>query len=105
MTAPVSIGSMFELKTDLDGGAKLQSWMRLAYIHENFTSRTVNPSFIAAPGYAFVINGAHTPRDTANLKAGFVLPLSANTSIFANLNADLSNAHTYDFSGGLSVKW
>lgn len=42
-------------------GSSLYAWARATWVHEFLPHRTVNPSFIAAPGFDFVIDCALAP--------------------------------------------
>jgi hypothetical protein len=83
------------LGTQLDskmtpGGQPLQSWLRLAWVHELEPYRTINSSFIAAPGFDFIINGALAARETARVDVGFNFGATKNVGLFANFDGEFS---------------
>jgi uncharacterized protein with beta-barrel porin domain len=76
-------------------------------VHEFDTRRTIENSFIAAPGYSFVIEGARAPRDSARANIGARLSLSKNFYIFGSADGDFSPSGVSSLAGmgGLSISW
>ncbi|WP_352667801.1 autotransporter domain-containing protein [Mesorhizobium australicum] len=55
---PVSLGLQLDTTIAVGGDQSLQAWGRAAWVHEFEPDRSVRPSFQAAPGYSFVVQGA-----------------------------------------------
>jgi outer membrane autotransporter protein len=75
-------------------------------MHEFEPYRTINPSFIAAPGYDFIINGAVAPRDAARVDAGWNFSVSRTVGLFTNFDGEFSGrGNAYSGSGGFRISW
>jgi uncharacterized protein with beta-barrel porin domain len=106
-TLPSFLGAQFDAETYLGGGKTLSSWAKLSWVHEFDTRRTIENSFIAAPGYSFVIEGARAPRDSARANIGARLSLSKDLQIFGSADGDFSPSGVSSLAGmgGLRFSW
>jgi uncharacterized protein with beta-barrel porin domain len=106
-TLPSFLGAQFDAETYIGGGRNLSSWARLSWVHEFDTRRTIENSFIAAPGYSFVIEGARAPSDSARANIGARLSLSKNFAIFGSADGDFSSSGLSSFAGmgGMRISW
>ncbi len=103
---PAFVGTEFEQKFAISGDRLLSSWLRVAWMHEFEPYRTINPTFIAAPGYDFIIDGAVAPRDAARVSTGVKVELDKNVLVFTNFDGEFSNkSYWYAGSGGFKVIW
>ena len=103
---PLFLGAQFDSKIITADGRPLSSWLRVAWMHEFEPYRTINPSFIAAPGYDFIINGAVAPRDAARVDAGWNFSVSRNVGLFTNIDGEFSGrGNAYSGSGGFRISW
>jgi len=59
-------------------------------MHDFEPYRTIDPSFVTAPGYNFIINGAVAPRDAAQVNVGLKYGLTKNAALFTNFNGEFS---------------
>jgi len=85
---------------------KVDVWARGAWKHEFDASRSVEASFIAAPGFDFVIQGAEPPRNSFVTSVGLKLNLTKNASIFGTFEGDFgSGATSVGGTGGIVVAW
>ena len=60
---PSFLGMQLEAKTDLPNQMALDGWVRASWMHEFDAGRSVESSFISAPGFDFVTQGAQPARD------------------------------------------
>jgi uncharacterized protein with beta-barrel porin domain len=102
---PLSLGTQFDSKFDV-AWIPVAWWLRAAWVHEFEPDRTINPSFLAAPAYDFVVNGATAARDAARLDAGLKLAVSSNVALFTTFNGEFSDkGNSYAGTGGLKISW
>jgi hypothetical protein len=86
--------------------AGLSEWVRGAWKHEFDTQRSVEDSFLAAPGFNFVIDGARATRDPAWVNTGARLAITPSVALFAAFAGNLSpTSHSYSGTGGVRVSW
>jgi uncharacterized protein with beta-barrel porin domain len=105
-STPFSLGLQLDLKGATSGGQSLSGWMRAAWSHEFDRNRTVNPSFIAAPGYGFIIDGAAAPQDSASVEAAVRLGLNRQTSLYAHFNGNYSSVgNSVVGAAGVQFEW
>jgi outer membrane autotransporter protein len=105
-SVPAYVGAQVDAKTVLDNKYSLYGWMRAAWVHEFEPHRSIDASFIAAPGFGFVIQGAQQAPDMAKINTGVKLNVSDHLSLSASFNANLApTAQSYSGFGGLRVAW
>ncbi|TPM31479.1 hypothetical protein FJ967_24885 [Mesorhizobium sp. B2-3-4] len=103
---PVSLGLQLDTTIPVGGDRSLQAWGRAAWVHEFEPDRSVRPSFQAAPGYSFVIQGAAAAEDAVAVDAGLKMNWSSNTSMFATFDGKFGDGvQTYGGNVGLRVNW
>ena len=102
---PAYVGAQLDGKQDLANGGSLYGWIRAAWVHEFLPYRTVNPSFISAPGFGFVIEGAQAPTDLARISAGGKVGLNDRVSVSLDVRADLYRTPSYSGWAGVHVAW
>ncbi|TPK98066.1 autotransporter domain-containing protein [Mesorhizobium sp. B2-4-12] len=73
ISLPVSLGLQLDTTVAVGGTTTLQAWGRAAWQHEFKPDRSVEPTFQAAPGYAFVVQGASAAEDAVAVNAGVKL--------------------------------
>ncbi|WP_156898221.1 hypothetical protein [Methylocapsa acidiphila] len=106
LSLPSFVGAQFDAKLALWDGAVLKPWLRLSWVHEFDPNRTILPSFISAPGFDFLIQGAQAARNAARLGTGFELGITREAAIFANFAGDFSNKSIgYGGLGGIKISW
>ena len=105
-SVPSFVGAQLNASTQIGPGLLLDSWLRAAWKHEFASRRSIDATFIAAPGFDFVIDGAKPPRDAARLNVGARLIIGANVSVFAAFDSDLAaGSRNLAGSGGIRVQW
>jgi len=104
---PLFLGTQFDSKFEI-ASMPAAWWLRAAWVHEFESDRTINPSFLAAPGYDFVVNGATPARDAARFDAGLKLAVRRNAELFTTFNGEFSDkgkGSSYAGTGGLRISW
>ena len=104
-SVPAYVGGQFDVKTDLGAGYSLYSWLRGEWVHEFEPQRSIEVSFIAAPGFPFTIQGAQAPSDFPRLNTGAKFNVSDHLSFTASFNADLYNTPSYSGTAGIRFTW
>ena len=104
-SVPAYIGAQVDSKRYFDNGYSLFGWMRAEWVHEFEPHRTIDPAFIVAPGFNFVIEGARAATDMARISMGGKLTVSEHASLTANVNADLYRTPSYSAMGGFRFVW
>jgi uncharacterized protein with beta-barrel porin domain len=105
LSIPAFVGAQFDARQSLANGGSLQGWLRTEWVHEFEPHRTVNPSFLAAPGFGFVIEGAEAPTDLARITVGGKVALDKNVSVTTDLRADLYATPSYSGWTSFRVNW
>ncbi|RUX24454.1 autotransporter domain-containing protein [Mesorhizobium sp. M7A.F.Ca.US.011.01.1.1] len=106
ISLPVSLGLQLDTSVAVGETATLQAWGRAAWLHEFRPDRSVEPTFQAAPGYAFVVQGAAAAQDAVAVNAGVKLNWSSNTSVFATFDGKFADrVQTYGGNVGFRVNW
>src|SRR5262249_6742775 len=104
-SVPLFVGTQFDSKFEV-ASMPAAWWLRAAWVHEFEPDRTINPTFLAAPGYDFIIHGATAARDAARLDAGLKLAVRRNAALFATFNGEFSDkGNSYAGTGGLRISW
>jgi uncharacterized protein with beta-barrel porin domain len=103
---PVSLGLQLDTTVGVGDGKSLQAWGRAAWVHEFEPDRSVEPSFQAAPGYPFVIQGAAAAEDAVAVNAGIKMNWSSRTSMYAAFDGKFGEGlQAYGGNVGLKVDW
>ncbi len=104
-SVPGYLGMQLDSKQYFGNGTSFDGWMRAEWVHEFEPHRTIDPAFIAAPGFGFIIEGAQAAPDMARLSMGGKLNLTPNLSLTGNVRADLYRTPSFTGWGGLRVAW
>jgi uncharacterized protein with beta-barrel porin domain len=104
-SVPAYIGAQIDSKRYFDNGYSLYGWMRAEWVHEFEPYRSIDPAFIAAPGFNFVIEGAKAATDMARLSMGGKLNVNDHVAFTAGVSTDLYRTPSFSASGGLRVAW
>jgi uncharacterized protein with beta-barrel porin domain len=102
---PAYIGAQIDDKQYIGGGYSVYSWMRAEWVHEFEPQRSIDPAFIAAPGFNFVIDGAPAAADLARIDTGVKLNVSQHVSFMVSFDTDLYQTPSYSGWGGFKVNW
>jgi outer membrane autotransporter protein len=102
---PAFLGAQFDARQQLANGGSLYGWLRTEWVHEFLPHRTVDPSFIAAPGFGFVVEGAAAPTDLARISMGGKVALNDSVSVTADVRADIYHTPSYSGFAGVRVAW
>ena len=103
---PSFLGLQLEAKGDLPNQMGLDVWARGAWKHEFDPTRSIESSFIAAPGFDFAIQGAQPPRDAFVASVGLKLNVTKNAAIFGTFEGQFgSGASSVGGTGGLVLTW
>ncbi len=103
---PSYLGLQLETKASIGGEMNLDAWVRAAWKHEFDTGRSIESSFISAPGFDFTIQGARPPSDALVTSVGLKLKITNNAAIFGTFEGQFgSGANSYGGTGGLVVSW
>jgi uncharacterized protein with beta-barrel porin domain len=105
-SVPAYIGAQVDAKANLGNSYLLDGWIRAAWVHEFEADRSIDASFIAAPGFGFVVEGAQPARDMARISTGAKLNVSEHVSFSASVDANLApSGQSYSGFGGFRVSW
>ncbi|KAA3448911.1 hypothetical protein C7I87_18900 [Mesorhizobium sp. SARCC-RB16n] len=103
---PTSLGLQLDTTIGVGNGQSLQVWGRAAWVHEFEPDRSVKPSFQAAPGTSFVIQGASAAEDAVAVNAGLKMNWSSSTSMFAAFDGKFGDGvQAYGGNVGFRVNW
>jgi len=105
-SVPTQLGVQLKAKTKPAPGKTLTAVVRVAWEHEFEPGRSMQSSFVTAPGYNFVIQGAQPPVDSLRAGAGLNLSVNRNFSVYANFDCDYGESgHSYAGMAGLRLSW
>jgi uncharacterized protein with beta-barrel porin domain len=104
-SVPAYLGVQLDSKQSFANGGSLYGWIRTAWVHEFLPHRTINPAFISAPGFGFVIEGAEAPTDLARISAGGKVGFNDSVSVSLDVRADLYRTPSYSGWTGVHVAW
>jgi uncharacterized protein with beta-barrel porin domain len=104
-SVPAYAGMQFDQKHVFDDGRSFYGWMRATWVHEFETERSINPSFIAAPGFDFIIQGAPAAKDLARVGLGGKYSVNNSLAFTANFNADIYHTPSYAWDAGFRIAW
>ena len=103
---PSRLGLQLKTNTDLASDTVLSLALSGAWKHEFKPERSIESSFIAAPGFDFVIRGAQPPIDVLLANIGLNLTISKSLTLFGNFEYDaFGMGHSYAGMAGLNVSW
>jgi uncharacterized protein with beta-barrel porin domain len=87
---PTVLGAQVDGDTQLSSRT-LKAWARLAWVHEFLGQRSVTAGFNTLPGNNFTVDGATAASDAMRISFGGSYAVTAQTSLFANGTAELSD--------------
>jgi outer membrane autotransporter protein len=103
---PGYLGMQFDGTWNLPNGARLQPFIRLAWMHDFMPSRDVARSFAELPGVRFSGSALPQPRDAAAIHVGSQFQLAKNLSARTAVDMLLSGPYkTYGASANLVYNW
>jgi uncharacterized protein with beta-barrel porin domain len=106
ISVPLMLGAELRTKFAFNENVSLTTWVRAAWRHELADDRSIQASFLTAPGFDFVVHGAEPSQNALRSVVGASLAISRNASLFASFDADVSTTtHVYAGSGGLRLSW
>jgi uncharacterized protein with beta-barrel porin domain len=96
-----------EGNTGLTNQISLDAWVRAAWMHEFDPSRSIDSSFISAPGFNFVVEGAQPPRDALATTVGLKLNITKTAAIFGTFEGEFAQggANSVGGTGGIVFYW
>ena len=90
VSLPTFLGLQFGSQVKLGRHTKLSGRIRGAWKHELEPDRSVDGSFIAAPGFNFVVQGAQLPIEVFRSSAAAILTFHEKVEVFAKFDGDFS---------------
>jgi outer membrane autotransporter protein len=103
---PTFVGAQFDTRFAFSNGMALSPYARLSWVHEFKPNRAINPTFIALPGAAFIVDGPRAASDAARIDAGAKLAIAPNAWLFASFDGEFSNrSQSYAGKGGVRLAW
>ena len=104
MSEPGSLGIQLDRSFDINKKWSLYPLLRMAWVHEFQTDRSINASLQALPTSNWTVNGASAAYNAANVGISFQAMSKQGIAIFASGNAEASST-TQSYMGELGVKW
>jgi uncharacterized protein with beta-barrel porin domain len=102
---PGLLGAELEGEREMDG-RPFKARVRLAWVHEFLTGRSVTAGFVGLPGSSFTVDGATAASNAARLDLGFSYGIGQNTSLFVNAMAQFSDrAQGASGTAGFRMFW
>jgi outer membrane autotransporter protein len=87
-------------------GNPLSYFVRVAWRHDFEAYRSIETSFITAPGFDFTVNGAIAPQDAAAVDIGLKYDLNKNLAIISNFEGLFSGqGNSYGGTVGAKSTW
>ena len=74
-------------------------------MHDFETQRWIDPTFVSAPGFGFVVQGAEGVQDLPRVGAGIKLNITKQVSFNANVSTDLYQTPSYMGWAGFNYAW
>jgi subtilase-type serine protease len=103
---PTFLGAQIDTMFTEPNGFTVQPFLRGAWVHEFEPNRIVVPSFNAAPGFFFSIEGARPSGEAARIDAGAKIGVDRHLSFFGNFEGEFSaRTQTYGAIGGVKFGW
>ena len=94
------------ISASLVSGHSLSYFVRVAWRHDFEPYRTIESSFLAAPGFDFTINGAVAPQDAASIDIGLKYDLTKRLAITSNFEGLFSpQGNSYGGTIGAKSAW
>lgn len=102
---PTVLGAQVDGETQLNA-RMLKGWVRLAWVHELLTARSVSAGFNTLPGSNFTVDGATAASDALRLNFGGSYAVAAQVSLFANGSAEFSDrGQSIGGTAGVRMTW
>jgi outer membrane autotransporter protein len=102
---PLFLGTQFD-SASLVSGNPLSYFVRVAWRHDFEAYRSIETSFITAPGFDFTVNGAIAPQDAAAVDIGLKYDLNKNLAIISNFEGLFSGqGNSYGGTVGAKSTW
>ncbi len=102
---PTFLGIQFD-SMNLNPANPLSYWARLSWMHEFEPYRTIDASFLAAPGFDFVVNGAVAPANAASVDLGLKYALTSHLTALASFDGWFApQGVSYAGTVGLQSQW
>ena len=104
MSEPGSLGVQLDHSFDISDKWTLYPLLRMAWVHEFQTDRSVNASLQALPTSNWTVNGASAASNAANIGITVQAMSKHGVAVFASGNTETSSS-TQSYMGELGVKW
>ena len=104
MSEPGSLGIQLDRAFDINEKWSMYPLLRMAWVHEFQTDRSINASLQALPTGNWTVNGASAAYNAANVGISFQAMNKQGIAIFASGNAEASST-TQSYMGELGIKW
>jgi subtilase-type serine protease len=102
---PTFLGAQLDGETMVNA-RPLKGWFRAAWVHEFLPDRGVTAGFTVLPGSTFSVDGARAASNAARVELGVKYAVGAQTSLFANSSAELSDrGQSVGATVGLRIIW
>jgi uncharacterized protein with beta-barrel porin domain len=103
---PLFVGAQLESKAKLWEDMYASATLRAAWVHEFAPQRSIVGSFLAAPGYNFLVDGARAPVDALRVNAAAKLTVNSATAFQVNFTGDVSRKSAeYGISAAIKRTW
>ena len=104
MSEPGSLGVQLDHSFDISDKWTLYPLLRMAWVHEFQTDRSVNASLQGLPTSNWTVNGASAASNAANVGITVQAMSKHGVAVFASGNTETSSS-TQSYMGELGVKW